>query len=496
MNEDAHARPSGDAPEPLYDVDVPTPTHAERARTLIAQIKTGTLCTLAAEPEGYPYGSFVTVGFDGGDPVVLVSTMAEHTKNLQRDTRASLLVAEGGSEDPLANGRVDVARSCARVEGDGGSARAAFLAAPPNAAYYMDFGDFAFWKLRVESVRYIGGYGAHVLGRGGGLAGRRSGPAGRGRQRRDLAHERRPRRRDGAVLQGVLEGDRHRRRQHDGDRPLRLRDVGRDRGRPAARPPRVSGTGPHPGGGPDRAHRNAGRRQDRARVARVHDATGNFRVQCTRGSVIWHPALRIRQWFQSLDDVRLAVSTCMPQFPNPAGGPTRNLSSCVPRGLAATPCRASPIASHRRFRSAVGTHTESDGKGRLRDPQRLQEFLEQHFAGMRRRLMGRQPPFYPTRSKSQTTTRRHGRAVVLRRKTGCHVRCVERNPELVATARTILSLNGVADRVEVIHADAQFRWQSASSTPPGAPLNTLLDPLEVRNCQADAAGDDGWLAAA
>ena len=159
MNEDAHARPSGDAPEPLYDVDVPTPTHAERARTLIAQIKTGTLCTLAAEPEGYPYGSFVTVGFDGGDPVVLVSTMAEHTKNLQRDTRASLLVAEGGSEDPLANGRVTLLGPCARVEGDGGSARAAFLAAHPNAAYYMDFGDFAFWKLRVESVRYIGGYG-------------------------------------------------------------------------------------------------------------------------------------------------------------------------------------------------------------------------------------------------------------------------------------------------------------------------------------------------
>ena len=78
MTNDAHARPSGDAPEPLYDVNVPTPTHAERARTLVAQIKTGTLCTLAAEPEGYPYGSFVTVAFDDGNPVFLVSTMAEH----------------------------------------------------------------------------------------------------------------------------------------------------------------------------------------------------------------------------------------------------------------------------------------------------------------------------------------------------------------------------------------------------------------------------------
>ena len=156
---DAHARPSGDVPEPLYDVNVPMPTHAERARTLAAQMTTGTLCTLAAEPEGYPYGSFVTVAFDAGNPVFLVSTLAEHTRNLQRDPRASLLVAEGGSEDPLANGRVTLLGPCGQVQGDGGSARAAFLAAHPNAAYYADFRDFAFWQLRVDSIRYIGGYG-------------------------------------------------------------------------------------------------------------------------------------------------------------------------------------------------------------------------------------------------------------------------------------------------------------------------------------------------
>ena len=156
---DAHARPSGDAPEPLYDVNVPTPTHAERARTLATQMTTGTLCTLAAEPDGYPYGSFVTVAFDDGNPVFLVSTLAEHTRNLQLDPRASLLVAEGGSEDPLANGRVTLLGPCRQVDGDGGSARAAFLAAHPNAAYYADFRDFAFWQLQVESIRYIGGYG-------------------------------------------------------------------------------------------------------------------------------------------------------------------------------------------------------------------------------------------------------------------------------------------------------------------------------------------------
>src|SRR6187399_3625900 len=127
MSEDRHAQPSSSMQEPLYDVNIPTPTHAERARTLVARIPTGTLCTLAVEPEGYPYGSFVTVAFDGGNPVFLISALAEHTKNLERDPRASLLVAEGGSEDPLANGRVTMLGLCSRVEGDGGSARAAFL---------------------------------------------------------------------------------------------------------------------------------------------------------------------------------------------------------------------------------------------------------------------------------------------------------------------------------------------------------------------------------
>ena len=120
MSEDAHTRPSGDALEPLYDVNIPTPTHGERARTLVAQILTGTLCTLAIEPAGYPYGSFVTVAFENGNPIFLISGLAEHTKNLERDPRASLLVAESGSADLLANGRVTMLGLCTRVEGGGG----------------------------------------------------------------------------------------------------------------------------------------------------------------------------------------------------------------------------------------------------------------------------------------------------------------------------------------------------------------------------------------
>jgi len=159
VTRDAHSKTSGDVPEPLYDLDVPTPTHAEQARTLASRVRTGTLCTVALEPAGYPYGSFVTLGLDDGRPVFLISALAEHTKNLRRDQRASVLIAEGGDSNPLANGRVTLLGECRRQSGDGGSARTAFLETHPDAGYYADFKDFSFWKLELQSVRYIGGFG-------------------------------------------------------------------------------------------------------------------------------------------------------------------------------------------------------------------------------------------------------------------------------------------------------------------------------------------------
>ena len=123
---------------------------------MVARISTGTLCTLALEPEGYPYGSFVTVAFDDGDPIFLISGLAEHTKNLERDPRASLLVADCPSAYSLANGRVTMLGPCTRVDEDGESARAAFFAAHPNSTYYANFRDFAFWKLRWSSSLHWG----------------------------------------------------------------------------------------------------------------------------------------------------------------------------------------------------------------------------------------------------------------------------------------------------------------------------------------------------
>jgi putative heme iron utilization protein len=152
--------PSGDrppAPPP------PEPSHAERCRTLVAAQSRGALSTIAADPAGYPYGSVATYGLDdAGNPVFFVSLMAEHTQNAIRDPRASLLVTEPvpAGADPLASGRATLMGLLSAVDDAGRpAAQERYLAANPAAEYYIDFGDFAFYRLDVESIRYVGGYG-------------------------------------------------------------------------------------------------------------------------------------------------------------------------------------------------------------------------------------------------------------------------------------------------------------------------------------------------
>ncbi|HEV2809722.1 MAG TPA: pyridoxamine 5'-phosphate oxidase family protein [Acidimicrobiales bacterium] len=134
------ARPGGRPP--------PEPSHAGRCQTLVAAASRGALSTLAADPEGYPYGSVASYGLDDrGNPLFFVSLMAEHTQNAMRDPRASLLVTEPVPDgaDPLASGRVTLLGLLSTVaEGDRPTARDRYLLANPAAAYYIDLGDFVF----------------------------------------------------------------------------------------------------------------------------------------------------------------------------------------------------------------------------------------------------------------------------------------------------------------------------------------------------------------
>jgi putative heme iron utilization protein len=135
-----------------------TPTHAEQARTLAARLRIGTLCTVCQVPRGYPFGSLVTVAFDRGHPVFLLSELAEHTKHLHADSRASLLVADTCVDDPLANARMTLLGECRRVK-DKQLAAKLFLEQHREAARYAGFEDFAYWRLEPSAIRYIGGFG-------------------------------------------------------------------------------------------------------------------------------------------------------------------------------------------------------------------------------------------------------------------------------------------------------------------------------------------------
>jgi len=141
----------------------PEPSHAERCRTLVAGATRGALSTLAADPAGYPYGSVASYGLDDrGNPLFFVSLMAEHTQNAIRDPRASLLVTEPVPDgaDPLASGRVTLLGELSTVaDEDRATARDRYLEANPASEYYIDFGDFTFYRLEVQSIRYVGGYG-------------------------------------------------------------------------------------------------------------------------------------------------------------------------------------------------------------------------------------------------------------------------------------------------------------------------------------------------
>ncbi|AYJ51962.1 HugZ family pyridoxamine 5'-phosphate oxidase [Rhodococcus sp. P1Y] len=153
----------GDAPStppPLTELEpVRRPSAAEESRTVAASTNIATLASLTAD--GDPWASYITYGLLGGSPVLCVSRMAEHGRNLLQDSRASVsIVAPESASDPLAVSRVTLAGSVESPIGEElAAARAAHLEAVPAAKYYIDYSDFSLWVLRVKRARWVGGYG-------------------------------------------------------------------------------------------------------------------------------------------------------------------------------------------------------------------------------------------------------------------------------------------------------------------------------------------------
>ena len=127
-------------------------------RQLLRRARTCSLCTLNAG-DGIPYGSLANITTDvAGLPVILISRLAWHTKNLAADSRASVLASEIPEQgDALVGPRVTVLGRFERVEDV--NLRRRYLARHPQAAIYADFADFSFWRLRPAAIHGVAGFG-------------------------------------------------------------------------------------------------------------------------------------------------------------------------------------------------------------------------------------------------------------------------------------------------------------------------------------------------
>lgn len=135
-------------------------------RELLRSARIGTLATLA-EDTGFPFATLTNVATDvDGAPLILVSGLSTHTKNLLAEPRVSLLLTKSGQNaraekgDPLAHPRLTVQAQAMRVEDEATlpRLRARFLARHPKAQIYVDFPDFTFFRLEPVSVHLNGGF--------------------------------------------------------------------------------------------------------------------------------------------------------------------------------------------------------------------------------------------------------------------------------------------------------------------------------------------------
>lgn len=135
----------------------------KQARELILKEYRGVLSTHSKSMPGFPFGSVVPYCLDDqGRPLILISRIAQHTHNLQKDPKCSLLVGERGAEDVQAVGRVTILAEAEKVQ-DAAAIEAAaqrYYRFFPESQSYHSAHDFDFWVLAPVRYRFIGGFGA------------------------------------------------------------------------------------------------------------------------------------------------------------------------------------------------------------------------------------------------------------------------------------------------------------------------------------------------
>lgn len=135
-------------------------TQFSAAKTLLNSKDFGVLSTISVKLEGFPFGSVVPYCLDdAGLPVIYISTIAQHTKNITENKRCSLTILQD-NDDIQAHGRISIIGNMELLGDNQDAAMERYFRHFPNAKPYGATHNFSFYKLAPITVRFIGGFGA------------------------------------------------------------------------------------------------------------------------------------------------------------------------------------------------------------------------------------------------------------------------------------------------------------------------------------------------
>ncbi len=132
-------------------------------RSLLRRRREGALATLMPG-SGDPYCSLVNVASHAdGSPILLISRLAVHTKNILADPRVSLMLDERAAGDPLEGARIMLMGRAEEVEASALEiVRRRYLNAHPSAETFVDFKDFSFFRIKASGLHLVAGFGRIV----------------------------------------------------------------------------------------------------------------------------------------------------------------------------------------------------------------------------------------------------------------------------------------------------------------------------------------------
>lgn len=134
--------------------------NSKEARNLLLSEYQAILSTHSVDVTGYPFGSVVPYCLNNvGEPVILISTIAQHTKNILSDPKVSLIATEGDADDLQTVGRVTYIGNAEKLDEDDTDSMERYYNYFPQSRGYHKTHDFNFYSIHPARVRFIGGFG-------------------------------------------------------------------------------------------------------------------------------------------------------------------------------------------------------------------------------------------------------------------------------------------------------------------------------------------------